>query len=70
MALRRPACAGDRHRRAECAYGHPVRLDVYRFPPEQVAGQLADAGLDVTARLTTEGENAPQVCLLAHKPRG
>ncbi|HEY7592620.1 MAG TPA: class I SAM-dependent methyltransferase [Actinophytocola sp.] len=59
--------AGDRHRRPEHAYGHPVRLDVYRFPPDRVAALLEDAGLTVTARLTTEGESAPQACLLARK---
>jgi SAM-dependent methyltransferase len=59
--------AGDRRRRAEHAYGHPVHFDYYRFPPDRIAALLADAGLQVTARLTTEGENSPQVCLLARK---
>ncbi|MGH3880358.1 MAG: class I SAM-dependent DNA methyltransferase [Actinophytocola sp.] len=59
--------AGDRRRRPEHAYGHPVHFDVYRFPPDRIATLLADAGLRVTATLTTEGENAPQVCLFARK---
>ncbi|MFJ6482501.1 MULTISPECIES: class I SAM-dependent DNA methyltransferase [unclassified Streptomyces] len=62
--------AGDELIRLEHAYGHPVDLDVYRTPPEQVAGLLGGAGLTEVARLVREagpGETSPQGFLLARK---
>ncbi|WP_411103959.1 class I SAM-dependent methyltransferase [Streptomyces sp. cmx-4-9] len=48
--------AGDERRRLHHAYGHPVDLDVYLTPPEQVAALLAGAGLAEVARLVREPE--------------
>ncbi len=62
--------AGDEHIRLEHAYGRPVDLDVYRTPPDLVAGLLAGAGLAEVARLVREPdalENSPQGFLLARK---
>ncbi|UQX04343.1 class I SAM-dependent methyltransferase [Streptomyces sp. RerS4] len=62
--------AGDARRRLDEAYGHPVDLDVYAIPPEQVAALLAAAGLAEVARLVRqpqEGERDAQGFLLTRK---
>ncbi|NBM16916.1 class I SAM-dependent methyltransferase [Streptomyces sp. GC420] len=62
--------AGDGRVRLEEAYGHPVSLDVYRFPPDQVAGLLGLAGFEEVARLVREAdarEKTPQGFLIARK---
>lgn len=62
---------GDERVRLEHAYGHPVSLDVYRFPPDLVAELLGRAGLVEVARLVREPderEKTPQGFLLARKP--
>lgn len=62
--------AGDRQLRLDHAYGHPVELDVYWTPPEQIAALLAGAGLAETARLIREPdatEKSPQGFLLARR---
>ncbi|MFF4445058.1 class I SAM-dependent DNA methyltransferase [Streptomyces sp. NPDC001502] len=62
--------AGDDRIRLDHAYGHPVDLDVYRTPPELIAGLLAGAGLTEAARLVREpgpDEKCPQGFLLARK---
>ncbi|WKD30741.1 class I SAM-dependent DNA methyltransferase [Streptomyces xanthophaeus] len=62
--------AGDDRIRLDHAYGHPVDLDVYRTPPELIAGLLAGAGLTEAARLVREpdpDEKSPQGFLLARK---
>ncbi|MFG2874837.1 class I SAM-dependent methyltransferase [Streptomyces sp. NPDC048337] len=60
--------------RLERAYGHPVELDVYRTPPDDMAALLTDAGLTEVARLIREPvahEGSPQGFLLARKaPEG
>ncbi|WP_369234014.1 trans-aconitate 2-methyltransferase [Streptomyces sp. R21] len=63
---------GDERVRLEHAYGHPVALDVYRFPPDLVAGLLREAGLVEVARLVREAdaqEKTPQAFILARKPQ-
>lgn len=63
---------GDGHTRPTHAYGHPVSYESYFLPLNRVAALLADAGLDVTARLEQapdEGANRQHACLLARKPR-
>ncbi|MFF4427269.1 class I SAM-dependent DNA methyltransferase [Streptomyces sp. NPDC001549] len=62
--------AGDERVRLDHAYGHPVDLDVYRTPPELIAGLLAGAGLTEVARLVREpvpDERSPQGFLLVRK---
>lgn len=62
--------AGDEKLRLEHAYGHPVGLDVYRTPPDLMAGLLGGAGLEEVARLIrqpTDQEKSPQGFLLARK---
>ncbi|MFJ3583087.1 class I SAM-dependent methyltransferase [Streptomyces sp. NPDC090127] len=63
---------GDERVSLERAYGHEVALDVYRYPPDRIAGLLTDAGFVETARLVRAGqgemENTPQGFLLARKP--
>ncbi|GHE27923.1 class I SAM-dependent methyltransferase [Streptomyces vinaceus] len=62
--------AGDERARLEHAYGRPVGLDVYRTPPELVAGLLAGAGLEEIARQVRrpEGdEGSPRAFLLARR---
>ncbi|MFJ3914091.1 MULTISPECIES: class I SAM-dependent methyltransferase [Streptomyces] len=62
--------AGDERVRLEHAYGHPVGLDVYRTPPELIAGLLAGAGLEEIARQVRrpEGdEESPRAFLLARR---
>ncbi len=61
---------GDEQVRLEQAYGHPVSLDVYRFPPDRVAELLGQAGLVEVARLVREPdehEKTPQGFLLARR---
>lgn len=61
---------GDERRHLEQAYGHAVSLDAYRLLPERVEQQLADAGLDVHARLVRgpeREETVPQAYLLARR---
>ncbi|WP_217177509.1 class I SAM-dependent methyltransferase [Streptomyces sp. AC495_CC817] len=56
------------------AYGHPLDLDVYRFPPDRIAELLGDAGLLESARLVREADgpgtpaSTPQAYVLARKP--
>lgn len=57
--------------RLEQAYGHTVALDVYRFPPDDVAELLVKTGFRVQARLVREAdsrEGTPQAFLLMVKP--
>ncbi|WP_327727246.1 class I SAM-dependent methyltransferase [Streptomyces sp. NBC_00487] len=55
------------------AYGHPLDLDVHRFPPDLIAGLLGDAGFVESARLVREADgpgttaNTPQAYVLARK---
>jgi SAM-dependent methyltransferase len=56
------------------AYGHPLDLDVHRFPPDVVAELLTDAGFVESARLVREADGpdttaaTPQAYVLARKP--
>jgi ubiquinone/menaquinone biosynthesis C-methylase UbiE len=62
--------AGSEQVRLEQAYGHPVSLIVHRRSPDEVAGLLRDAGLDVHARLVRapeRREKCPQAYLLARR---
>lgn len=61
---------GDESMRLERAYGRPVSLDVFRFPPDRVTELLGSAGLPVQARLVREpdeAERSPQAFLLARR---
>jgi SAM-dependent methyltransferase len=61
---------GDERVHLERAYGHDVSLDVYRLSPDDISGQLAGAGFEVTARLIREPigpERQRQAFLLARK---
>ena len=61
---------GSEQVRLEQAYGHPVSLVVHRRSPDEVAGLLRDAALDVHARLVREpegSEKCPQAYLLARR---
>jgi SAM-dependent methyltransferase len=52
------------------AYGHPLSLDVYRYPPDEVAGVLADVGFAEVARFTRAPisyEKTPQAYLLCRR---
>ncbi|MGW0842887.1 class I SAM-dependent DNA methyltransferase [Streptomyces sp. NPDC002787] len=63
---------GDESVHLSHGYGHPLDLDVYRFPPERIAELLGDAGFVETARLVREAdgpkEKTPQAYVLARKP--
>lgn len=62
---------GEGARQLSRAYGHDVSLEARLFTPEVIAERLADAGFDVTARLTRpprSQEKTPQAVLLAHRP--
>jgi SAM-dependent methyltransferase len=65
---------GDEPLRLTEPFGHAVSLDFHRRSPEHVAGLLAEAGLDVRARLVREIEKdegvsqVPQAYLLARRP--
>jgi SAM-dependent methyltransferase len=61
---------GDEIRHLEEAFGHPISLDAYRRPAEQVAQLLTGSGFAVDARLVREPfgpEKVPQACLFAHR---
>lgn len=63
--------AGDQRIRREQAYGHTVSYDVHWLPPERLADQLTEAGLEVRATLVREAEGVergPQAFLLATRP--
>jgi SAM-dependent methyltransferase len=62
---------GDERVHLAHAYGHPVSLDVYRFPPALVAELLSRTGLVEVARLVRAAdatEKTPQAFLIARKP--
>ena len=62
--------AGSEQVRLEHAYGHPVSLVVHRRSPDEVAGLLRDAGLDVYAHLVRapeRWEKCPQAYLVARR---
>jgi SAM-dependent methyltransferase len=63
---------GDESVHLSHAYGHDLDLDVYRYPPDRIAGLLTDAGLVEAARLVREPEGekqrTPQAYVLARKP--
>ena len=62
---------GERVHRSE-VHGRPVSLTSYRHAPDEVAGCLAGAGLQVLARAVREAESAhestPQAFILARSP--
>lgn len=63
--------AGNQRVRLREAYGHRIEYDVYWLPPEQLAAQLAAAGLSVHATLVRQAEaldRGPQAFLLATRP--
>jgi SAM-dependent methyltransferase len=56
--------------RIEKGYGHVISLDAYRWVPDRVVDLLAQAGLDVAARLIREPddtEKVPQAFLVARR---
>lgn len=63
---------GDEVIRHRAAYGHPVTLDSYRLPVDEVTDLLGAAGLEVHTSLvrSPEGshERTPQAYLLARRP--
>ncbi|SDY03605.1 Methyltransferase domain-containing protein [Micromonospora pattaloongensis] len=62
---------GDERVHLDQAYGLPVSLDVYRFPPNLVAELVRRVGLVEVARLVREAdesEKTPQAFLMARKP--
>ncbi|WP_327745240.1 class I SAM-dependent methyltransferase [Streptomyces europaeiscabiei] len=65
---------GDESVHLAHAYGHPLDLDVYRFPPDLIAELLGDAGFVESARLVQEADgpgttaSTPQAYVLARKP--
>lgn len=66
---------GDESRHRTEVLGRPISLDFRFRPPEQVAGLLTQAGLEVRARLVREAdedgpfpEQTPQAFVLARKP--
>lgn len=64
--------AGREVRRHEQAFGHDVALDFHRIDPDRIAGQLADAGFDVTIRVLREPsahEAVRQAYILARRRR-
>ncbi|GAA0474432.1 hypothetical protein Ade02nite_75020 [Paractinoplanes deccanensis] len=48
--------AGDSKRSLTTGYGHDIDIDVYKYPPDQIATQLAEAGLPETMRLVRAPE--------------
>lgn len=63
--------AGDGPRHLSRAYGHDVDLDAWLWRPDELAGVLTRAGLDVRARVVREPEaheRHPQAFLLARRP--
>jgi SAM-dependent methyltransferase len=68
--------AGDDVRHLSAHNGHEIDLDFRRLQPDNVAGLLADAGMQVRARLVREPDDegeftelSPQAFLIARKPR-
>ena len=62
---------GDELRHLTHAYGHDLSLHTQRLQPDSVAALLAEAGLDVQARLVRAPEppeTVPQAYLLAQRP--
>jgi SAM-dependent methyltransferase len=62
---------GDERVHLAQAYGHPLSLEVYRFPPDRIAELLNQAGLVEVARLVRsadKNEKTPQAFLMARKP--
>ena len=64
---------GDRPKRLDQPFGHPVTLDFQRRRPEDIAGVLEAAGFSVFSRTVreaeeTRGESSPQAFLLARRP--
>ncbi|MFI5976773.1 methyltransferase domain-containing protein [Streptomyces sp. NPDC051452] len=65
---------GERPRRHERPWGHPVALDFLRRRPERMAELLGDAGLALRSSTVREpdealGESVPQAFLFARKKR-
>ncbi|GLZ33211.1 methyltransferase [Lentzea sp. NBRC 105346] len=61
---------GNEHVRLEHAYGHPVALDVYRWPVDTAVSIVRDAGFEEVAMLVRDPdakEASPQGFLLARK---
>ncbi|WP_435850214.1 class I SAM-dependent DNA methyltransferase [Streptomyces massasporeus] len=61
----------DGHRRLTERYGREITLDYYWRTPDTVAAHLAEAGLELHARVLREpgpGENLPRAFLLARRP--
>jgi SAM-dependent methyltransferase len=59
---------GDEHVHREAAYGHAISLDSWRLPPDAVADQLGEFGLDVIATMVRKpvaNEKAQQAYLVA-----
>jgi SAM-dependent methyltransferase len=50
--------AGDERLHADEWFGRPVSLDGYLFPPDRIAGLLAEAGLAGRAQLLRDPEKA------------
>ena len=48
--------AGEGHIHLDHAYGHDLSLDVYRFPPDEIARLLDAAGFTEVARLVREAD--------------
>jgi SAM-dependent methyltransferase len=70
MAFKIGRFAGDSVH-LDAAYGHPLSLDVHRFPLTLVTDLLGAAGLVVETRVTQEPEgyeNTPQGYVLARRP--
>jgi SAM-dependent methyltransferase len=66
---------GDEQVHVAQSLGHPISVVAHRRQPDWVAARLAEAGLDMRARLVREGdtdgdfpEKTPQAFLLARKP--
>jgi SAM-dependent methyltransferase len=64
---------GDRPKRLDQPWGHPVALDFQRRRPEDMADVLEAVGFSVFSRTVREadeahGESSPQAFLLARKP--
>ncbi|NUP39658.1 MAG: class I SAM-dependent methyltransferase [Streptomyces sp.] len=62
--------AGEGVKRHEEAWGHRVALDFHRISPERIAGQLEEAGFEVTTRVFREAlptEAVAQAYVLARK---
>jgi SAM-dependent methyltransferase len=65
---------GDRPKRLDQPFGHPVTLDFQRRRPEDIAEALAAVGFSLFSRTVREaqearGESSPQAFLIARKPQ-